>query len=163
MRLVLYEPDIPQNAGAILRLGACFGVPVDLVEPCGFVLDDRRLRRAGMDYIEQVELIRHSSWQTYRRAWRAEAPDERLVLLTTRGSGAYTDFAFAPGDRLVLGRESAGVPEAVHAEADARLTIPLRSGLRSLNVAQAAAMVLGEALRQLDAFPPHASPQDPPA
>ena len=163
MRLVLFEPDIPQNAGAILRLGACFGVPVDLVEPCGFVLDDRRLRRAGMDYIEQVELVRHSSWQAYRSAWQAEAPGARLVLLTTRGSQAYTDFTFDLGDRLVLGRESAGVPEPIHAEADARLSIPLRSGLRSLNVAQAAAMVLGEALRQLDAFPPHASPQDPPA
>ena len=162
MRLVLFEPDIPQNAGAILRLGACFGVPVDLVEPCGFLLDDRRLRRAGMDYIDQVELVRHSSWQAYRSAWRAEAPDERLVLLTTRGSRAYTDFAFAAGDRLVLGRESAGVPEALHAEADARLRIPLRSGLRSLNVAQAAAMVLGEALRQRAAFPPLESRQDPP-
>ena len=162
MRLVLFEPDIPQNAGAILRLGACFGVPVDLVEPCGFLLDDRRLRRAGLDYLEQVELVRHNSWQAYRTAWRAEAPDERLVLLTTHGSLAYTDFAFAPGDRLVLGRESAGVPEALHVEADARLSIPLRSGLRSLNVAQAAAMALGEALRQLAAFPPLESRQDPP-
>ena len=162
MRLVLFEPDIPQNAGAILRLGACFGVPVDLVEPCGFVLDDRRLRRAGMDYLERVEMRRHSSWRCYRDDWRREAPGERLILLTTHGDRPYSDFAFVPGDRLVLGRESAGVPEAVHDDADARLMIPLRPGLRSLNVAQAAAMVLGEALRQLDAFPCPADLQEPP-
>ena len=161
MRLVLYEPDIPQNAGAILRLGACLGVPVDLVEPCGFLLDDRRLKRAGMDYLELAQMTRHSSWQAYRRAWRAESPGDRLVLLTTRGSDVYSDFAFAAGDRLVLGRESAGVPDQVHAEADARLVIPLRSGLRSLNVAQAAAMVLGEALRQLAAFPEPEIGQEP--
>jgi tRNA (cytidine/uridine-2'-O-)-methyltransferase len=144
MRLVLFEPDIPQNTGAMMRLAAGLGVPLDLIEPCGFILDDRRLRRAGMDYLDQLELSRHSSWAAY-----AEAPHQgRLVLLTTRGAIPYTDFAFAPQDRLLVGRESAGVPEAVHEAADARLVIPLRPPARSLNVALSAAMVLGEALRQ---------------
>jgi tRNA (cytidine/uridine-2'-O-)-methyltransferase len=148
MRLVLFEPDIPQNAGALLRLGACLGVPVDIVEPCGFLLDDKRLRRAGMDYLDAVQMVRHSSWSAYRAAAAG-----RLVLLTTRGETRYSDFAFRPGDNLLLGRESAGVPEAVHAAADAHLLIPMQSGIRSLNVALAAAMVLGEALRQTDLFP----------
>ena len=161
MRLVLYEPDIPQNAGAILRLAACLGVPLDLVEPCGFLLDDRRLRRAGMDYLELAAMTRHSSWQAYRAGWRETAPGDRMILLTSHGDRSYLDFLYEAGDRLVLGRESAGVPESLHAEADARLAIPLRPGLRSLNVAQAAAMVLGEALRQLDAFPSPDSEQDP--
>ncbi len=168
MRLVLFEPDIPQNTGALLRLGACLGVPVDIVEPCGFLFDDKRLRRAGMDYLEAVEMVRHRSWDAYRAAARKDAPKDarsdarrdapkdapgRLVLLTTRASTRYTDFAFQPGDNLLLGRESAGVPEAVRAEADAHLLIPMQSGIRSLNVALAAAMVLGEALRQTDLFP----------
>lgn len=152
-RLVLYEPDIPQNAGAILRLGACLETRVDFVEPCGFRYDDKLLRRAGLDYLERAEMTRHRSWAHYRADWLAEAPEERMLLLTRHGDLAYTGFRFRPGDRLVLGRESAGVPEAVHAEADARLVVPLRPGLRSLNVAQVAAMALGEALRQLDAFP----------
>lgn len=151
MRLVLYEPDIPQNCGAILRLAACFGVAVDIVEPCGFLLDDRRLRRAGMDYLEFVELARHRSWDAYRA--RQAAGGGRLVLLSTKGDQAYTGFAFAESDNLLFGRESAGVPAAVHRAADARLVIPLRPGLRSLNVAMAAAIVLAEALRQLGAFP----------
>jgi len=150
LRLALYEPDIPQNAGAILRLGACFGVPVDIIEPCGFVFDDRRLRRAGLDYLDRAEVSRHSSWQAFleQRAGRG-----RLVLLTTAATLRYTDFAFEESDSLLFGRESAGVPEAVHAAADARLVIPLRPGLRSLNVAQAAAIVLGEALRQTGGLP----------
>ena len=148
MRLVLFEPDIPQNTGALLRLGACLGLAVDIVEPCGFLLDDRRLRRAGMDYLDRVEMTRHSSWDAYRRAAAG-----RLVLLTTRGSTRYTDFAFHPDDNIVLGRESAGVPEAVHAAADARLRIPMQGGARSINVALAAAMVLSEALRQTELFP----------
>ncbi len=148
MRLVLFEPDIPQNTGALLRLGACLGVPVDIVEPCGFLFDDKRLRRAGMDYLEAVEMVRYRSWGGYR-----EAASGRLVLLTTRGETRYSDFAFRPDDNILLGRESAGVPEEVHAEADARLLIPMRPGIRSLNVALAAAMVLGEALRQTDLFP----------
>ncbi len=148
MRLVLFEPDIPQNTGALLRLGACLGLPVDIVEPCGFLLDDKRLRRAGMDYLDRVEMTRHSSWDAYRRVAAG-----RLVLLTTKGSTRYTDFAFRRGDNILLGRESAGVPEAVHAAADARLLIPMREGVRSINVALAAAMVLSEALRQTDSFP----------
>jgi tRNA (cytidine/uridine-2'-O-)-methyltransferase len=148
MRLVLYEPDIPQNAGTLMRLCACLGVPLDIVEPCGFFLDDRRLRRAGLDYLDRAELTRHPSWAAYRESARG-----RLVLLTTQGARPYTDFAFAPDDNLVVGRESAGVPPAVHGAADARLAIPMRQGLRSINVALAAAMVLGEALRQTDLFP----------
>ncbi len=149
MRLALYEPDIPQNTGAILRLGACLGVAIDLIEPLGFVLDDRRLRRAGLDYLDRVELRRHASWGSFLAA---RAPG-RLVLLTTRGSLPYHRFAFRAEDTLLLGRESAGVPDAVHAAAEARLRIPLRPGLRSLNVALAAAMVVGEALRQTGLFP----------
>jgi tRNA (cytidine/uridine-2'-O-)-methyltransferase len=148
MRLVLFEPDIPQNTGALLRLGACLGVAVDIVEPCGFLFDDKRLRRAGMDYLEAVEMVRHRSWHSYR-----EAASGRLVLLTTQGPTRYADFAFRPDDNILLGRESAGVPEEVHAEADARLLIPMRPGIRSLNVALAAAMVLSEALRQTGLFP----------
>ena len=150
MRLALYEPDIPQNAGSLMRLGACLGVGVDLIEPCGFVLSDRGLKRAGMDYLKSADIRRHESWARFRDGL---APDQRLLLLTTRRDTAYTDFAFAPGDCLLVGRESAGVPDEVHARADARLIIPLLPGLRSLNVAQAAAMVLGEALRQTGTFP----------
>lgn len=150
MRLALYEPDIPQNAGTILRLSACLGVPVDIVEPCGFVFDDRRLRRAGMDYLDAVDLTRHSSWNAYR-VWRAGSERAgRLILLTTKGDTPYTDFSFAPSDTLMLGRESGGVPPEVNDAADARLLIPMKPGMRSLNVAVAAAMVLGEALRQTE-------------
>ncbi len=148
MRLALFEPDIPQNTGALLRLGACLGVPVDIIEPCGFLLDDRRLRRAGLDYLDKVEMTRHSSWDAYRAAL-----DGRLVLLTTAGELLYTDFAYRATDSLLVGRESAGVPAALHQAAAARVASPLRAGLRSLNVALAAAMVLGEALRQTGRFP----------
>jgi tRNA (cytidine/uridine-2'-O-)-methyltransferase len=149
MRLVLYQPDIPQNTGTLLRLAACLTLPVDLIEPTGFVLSDRRLRRAGMDYLEGVDLTRHGSWDLYRAA----AQPGRLVLLTTRASTIYTDFAFAPSDRVMVGRESAGVPAPVHDAADVRLAIPMAAGARALNVACAAAMVLGEALRQLNCRP----------
>ena len=147
MRLALYQPDIPQNAGAILRLAACFGLPVDLIEPCGFVLDDRRLRRAGMDYLDHVALRRHSSWEAYQ-AWRSDAGG-RLILLTTKGAEPYAQCRFVTTDTLMVGRESAGVPQEVHAAADLRLRIPMQAGLRSLNVAMAAAIVAGEAMRQL--------------
>lgn len=150
MRLALYEPDIPQNAGSLMRLGACLGVGIDLIEPCGFLLSDRGLKRAGMDYLKSADIRRHESWARFQDEL---GPQQRMVLLTTQGNMAYTEFAFAPGDTLMVGRESAGVPDAVHACADARLTIPLLAGLRSLNVAQAAAMVLGEALRQTGLFP----------
>lgn len=151
MRLALYEPDIPQNTGAMLRLAACLGVAVDIIEPCGFLLDDRRLRRVGMDYLDRVELVRHSSWQAYRRA-AAASRSGRLVLLTTVGETPYCRFDYHPDDTVLVGRESAGVPDEVHAAAAARVTIPMQSGLRSLNVALAAAMVLGEALRQTAGF-----------
>lgn len=147
MRLVLYQPDIPQNCGTLLRTAACLGVGVDLIEPFGFLWDDRRLRRAGLDYAALAAVERHASWE----AFRAARPG-RLLLLTTRGERAYTDFAYAEGDSLLLGRESAGVPPELHAAADARLAIPLRPGFRSLNVAVAGAMVLGEALRQTRGF-----------
>ncbi|MCC7272694.1 MAG: tRNA (cytidine(34)-2'-O)-methyltransferase [Alphaproteobacteria bacterium] len=151
MRIAVYQPDIPQNVGAILRLGACLGVPVELIEPFGFVWDDRRLKRAGMDYLELADATRHRSWPAFRE-W-CEASGRRLVLVTRHASLPYQRFAFAAADVLLLGRESAGVPAAVHDAAAARIAVPLRPGLRSLNVAVAGAMVLGEALRQLDRFP----------
>lgn len=159
MRLVLHEPDIPQNTGAMLRLAACLGVAVDLIEPCGFLLDDRRLRRAGMDYLEAAALTRHSSWTAFREARGAAAG--RLLLLTTAGDIPYTEFAFRADDSVVVGSESRGAPPALHAAADARLVIPMRPGLRSLNVALAAAMVLGEALRQTGGFAGLATARNP--
>ena len=148
MRLVLFQPDIPQNAGALMRLAACLGVAVDIIEPCGFVLSDRRMKRAGLDYLDLATVTRHSSWTAYR-----EAMSGRLLLLTTRGDIRHCDFLYNPGDSLMVGRESAGVPQEVHDVCDARLRIPMRSGLRSLNVATAAALALGEALRQTGLFP----------
>ena len=148
MRLALYEPDIPQNCGTILRLAACLGVPADIIGPCGFLWDDRRLRRAGMDYLAGAEVARHDSWAAFERQRQG-----RLLLLTTKAEQSYLDMTYTPGDVLLLGRESAGVPEAVHRTADARLKIPMRPEQRSLNVALAAAMVLGEALRQTKGFP----------
>lgn len=144
MRIALFQPDIPQNAGAIFRLGACLNVAVDVIEPCGFVLDDRRLKRVAMDYGAQVEVERHASWE----AWQAVRDGARAVLLTTKGDVSYTDFAFERDDILLLGRESAGVPDSVHDAVDARLIVPMATGARSLNVVTAAAMVIGEALRQ---------------
>jgi tRNA (cytidine/uridine-2'-O-)-methyltransferase len=149
MRLALYQPDIPQNAGSILRLAACLGVAVDIIEPCGFVLDDRRLKRAAMDYLAQAEFRRHISWDAYIQAPRGG----RLVLLSTKARLPYHRFAFAATDTLLLGRESAGVPPEVAVSADERVRIPIRPGLRSLNVALAAALALGEALRQTGLLP----------
>lgn len=151
IRLALYQPDIPQNTGTMLRMAACLGSPVELIEPAGFDASDRNFRRAGLDYLDSSSLTRHPSWGGVE-AWR-RAEGFRLVLATTAGDTAHTDFAFAPGDVILLGRESAGVPEAVHAAAGARIVVPMRPGLRSLNVAVAAAIVLGEALRQTDLFP----------
>ena len=150
MRLALYQPDIAQNTGTILRLGACMGVGVDVIEPCGFPFSDKGLRRAGMDYLDQVDVTRHFCWEDFlgKRENPPEDKAARIVLLTTRASTAYTDFAFLKDDILLLGRESAGVPEEVHHAADARIRIPMAAGARSLNIAVAAAMVLGEALRQ---------------
>lgn len=148
MRLALYQPDIPQNTGTLLRLGACLGVGVDIVEPCGFVFSDKHLKRAGMDYLDKADVVRHASWP----AFRAQSVG-RLVLLSTTADTLYTDAAFAVSDVLMVGRESAGVPADVFAAADLRVRVPMVGGVRSLNVAVAAAMVLGEALRQTGGFP----------
>jgi tRNA (cytidine/uridine-2'-O-)-methyltransferase len=146
MRLALYQPDIPQNAGTIMRMAACLGVAVDLIEPAGFDASDRNLRRAGLDYLDQLELRRHVSFAAFDESRRAAGA--RLVLATTQAADPYTEFAFTPGDIVMVGRESAGVPKTVHDIADGRVLVPMRPGLRSLNVAVAAAMILGEALRQ---------------
>jgi tRNA (cytidine/uridine-2'-O-)-methyltransferase len=147
MRIALYEPDIPQNAGTILRLCACVGIEAHIVEPAGFPVTDRAFRRAGMDYLDQVTIVRHASFSTFDD-WRRGA-ELRLVLMTTAAEQSYLDHAFSERDVVMFGRESAGVPEAVHRAADVRLRIPIRAGLRSLNVAIATAMVVGEALRQI--------------
>jgi len=147
MRIALYQPDIPQNTGTILRLAACLGIEAHLIEPAGFASSDRAFRRAGMDYLDQVMLVRHVSWHAFDD-WR-RAQDLRLVLLTTRAATSYLDHAFAPNDILLFGRESTGVPDEVHAAADVRMKIPMRAGLRSINVAMTCAMVVGEALRQV--------------
>jgi tRNA (cytidine/uridine-2'-O-)-methyltransferase len=146
MHIALYEPDIPQNTGTVLRLCACLGIAAHIVEPAGFPVSDRAFRRAGMDYLDAVTITRHPSWREFD-AWRREH-NHRLVLFTTRAAISYLEYGFAADDILLFGRESAGVPENVHAAADARLVIPLRPGLRSLNIAVAAAMAAGEALRQ---------------
>ena len=150
LRLALFEPDIPQNTGALLRLAACFGIAVDLIEPFGFVLDDRRLRRAVLDYAARVEIDRHRSWEVFLSS---RDPNSRLVLLTTGGSTPLDRFSFMGTDTLLLGRESAGVPNLVHKAAAARVVIPLQPGNRSLNVAMAGAIALFEALRQTGQLP----------
>ena len=152
MRIALFEPDIPQNAATIIRMGACLDVAVDLIEPAGFLISDKAFRRAGLDYLDQANVVRHSSFAAFE-AWRAGAGRPRLVLLTTKGTIRHTDFSYSPEDILMVGRESAGVPDAVHDGADARIKIAMKSGLRSLNVAVSAAIVLGEALRQTGLFP----------
>lgn len=149
MRLALYEPDIPQNAGTLMRLCACLGVPLDIIEPCGFLLTDRNLQRAGMDYLEKLDMQRHSSWEAFRKTHAGR----RFVLMTTKTTGSFLDFKFSPDDILLAGRESAGVPGDVHAACPARVTIPMAADVRSLNVAVAASMVLSEALRQTGGFP----------
>lgn len=150
LRLALYQPDIPQNTGALLRLAACFGVGVDLIEPFGFLFDDRRLRRAALDYAALAEVVRHPSWAAFVAA---RPPESRLVLMTTAGSVALDRFAFTPSDTILLGRESAGVPVEVHEAVDARVVIRLHRAARSLNVAQAGAIALYEALRQTGGLP----------
>jgi tRNA (cytidine/uridine-2'-O-)-methyltransferase len=151
MQIALFQPDIPQNTGTILRLCACLGVAAHIIEPAGFPVSDRHFRRAGMDYLDQVSITRHDSWSKFEQWRRGER--HRLVLFTTRGAGSYLDFGYGSDDILLFGRESAGVPEDVVSAADARLVIPIRPGLRSLNVAVAAAMALGEALRQTGTMP----------
>src|SRR4051812_15398926 len=146
MRIALFQPDIPQNTGTILRLCACLNVEAHIIEPAGFPASDRHFRRAGMDYLDQVSIMRHDSWLAFEQ-WRHDS-GLRLVLFSTKGALPYLDFQYAATDILLFGRESAGVPDEVVAAADARLVIPIAPGLRSLNVAMAAAMALGEALRQ---------------
>lgn len=147
LRIALYQPDIPGNTGAIMRLAACFGVALDVIGPVGFDMSDRALRRAGMDYREMASLVRHDDWASF--AARRAAEGRRLVLFTTATDGAYTDFSYAGNDVLLFGRETAGVPEFVHEAADARVLIPMPGGGRSLNLAMAAAIGLSEAMRQL--------------
>ena len=150
-RLAIYQPDIPQNTGTMLRLAACLGVPVEIIEPAAFDVSDRNLRRSGMDYLRHATIARHISWRAFE-VWRREGRG-RLVLATTKGAMPYADFAYEASDIILVGRESAGVPEEVHAAADARIVVPMRPGMRSLNVAVTAAMILGEALRQTGSFP----------
>lgn len=148
MRLALYQPDIPQNTGTILRLAACLGIDVDVIGPTGFDMTDRSLRRAGLDYLDHVTINRHETFAAFEAARGG-----RLILVSAHAVTPHHEFAFEPSDILMLGRESAGVPDFVHTSADARVRIPMRPGLRSLNIAVAAALVLGEALRQTDGFP----------
>ena len=151
MEIALYEPDIPQNAGTILRLGACLGIPVHFVGPAAFPTSERAFRRAGLDYLDHATLVNHVSFASFEDWRRAEG--RRLVLLTTKAEQSYVDFAFRPDDVLMCGGESSGVPDRVHAAADARVRVPMRPDLRSLNMAVSLAMVLGEALRQSKGFP----------
>ncbi|GAA3085822.1 tRNA (cytidine(34)-2'-O)-methyltransferase [Rhizobium viscosum] len=146
LRLALYQPDIPGNTGTILRLAACLGFAVDIIEPAGFDISDRNLKRAGMDYLAAAALTRHVNWERFEE-WRA-ATGRRLILATTKASQRYTDFAFRPDDILLFGRESAGVPDHVHERADGRVLIPMVEGQRSINLAVSAAMITGEAMRQ---------------
>jgi tRNA (cytidine/uridine-2'-O-)-methyltransferase len=150
MPIALFEPDIPQNTGTILRLAACLGIEAHLIEPAGFPTSDRAFRRAGMDYLAAVKLVRHGSWEAFAQ-WR-KAEGLRLLLFTTEASTSYLDHRYEPRDILLFGRESAGVPAHVHAAAEVRLRIPMQAGLRSLNVAMTCAMAVGEALRQTGGF-----------
>lgn len=154
MRLALFQPDIPQNTGTLLRLGACLDIELDIIEPCGFIFSERTLKRAGMDYLDMVRYRRHHSWEHFLQ-YRAEHPEEygRIVLLTTHASEPYYNFEFRPNDIILMGRESAGVSEEVHQTADARLLIPMNHNARSINVAVSAVMVVGECLRQVNGFP----------
>ena len=148
MRIALYQPDIAGNVGAVLRIGACFGVPVDIVEPCGFVFSDARMRRAGMDYLAHVAMVRHADWAAFRRAQPG-----RLVLLTAHGATPLHATRFAADDIVLMGSESGGAPDLVHDAAALRVRIPMRPGLRSLNLAVSAGIALAEALRQTEGFP----------
>ena len=149
MRIALYQPEIPGNVGAILRLAACFSVGVDIIEPSGFVFSDARMKRAGMDYIDHVEIVRHSDWESF-----AGGAPGRLILLSSKARTRLTDFAFAPSDTLLMGRESAGVPDGVRDRCDAQIRIPLNPAVRSLNISVATGIALAEALRQTGNLPP---------
>lgn len=151
MRIALFQPGIPQNVGAAIRLSACFGVGLDVIEPCSFPLDDKSLKRAALDYGPLAHLKRHDSWETFLKA--PERVDGRLLLFTTRGATPFHRFEFQPGDTLLFGNESRGAPDEVHAAAQGRIVIPIRPETRSMNLATTAAMALGEALRQTGGFP----------
>jgi tRNA (cytidine/uridine-2'-O-)-methyltransferase len=144
IHLALFQPEIPQNTGAAMRLTACLGLPLDIIEPCGFVWDEAKVKRAAMDYIQFLNLKRHENWDAFKQNYK----ERRVILLTTKANLSYLDFKFEPGDVLLAGQESAGAPAYVHESVDARVTIPMASGPRSLNIVNACAMVLGEALRQ---------------
>lgn len=154
MRLALFQPDIPQNTGTLLRLGACLDLPIDIIEPCGFIFNERAMKRAGMDYLNLANYRRHNSWQDFLE-YREQHPEEygRLILMTTKASIPYTDFKFKSNDIILMGRESAGVPDSIHQMVDSRLIIPMNQNARSINVAVSAVMVIGEALRQTNLFP----------
>ena len=147
MRIALFEPDIPQNAGNIFRLGACLGVSIDIIEPAGFVIDDKRLKRASMDYYDYLDLTKHLSWEKFYE-WSKEN-SYRLILLTTKSTKSYYDYKYQPNDIILFGRESAGVPEYVHEAVDERLTIPMVKGPRSINLSSSVSIVAGEMIRQL--------------
>jgi len=148
MRLAIYQPDIPQNYGSLLRLAACLGLELHVIEPCGFALDEKKIRRVAMDYLDHARIVQHVSWQAFLDWYQKTLPQSRLVLLTTRAEKIYVDFDFTAQDILIVGQESVGVPEEVRKKCDAALRVPMSGGVRSLNVVQAAAMVVGEALRQ---------------
>ena len=151
LRLALFQPDIPQNTGTILRMAACLGIAVDIIEPAGFDVSDRNLRRAGLDYLDHVTIERHISWDKFEQ--QRQAKGFRLVLATVKGAIAYTEFAFSSRDVILMGRESAGVPDSVHAAADGRIFVPMKAGMRSLNIAVSSAMIVGEGLRQIGWHP----------
>ena len=146
MRIALFEPDIPQNAGNIFRLGACLGIPIDVIEPTGFVIDDKRLKRASMDYYDYLDLTKHISWEKFYN-WSIKNK-YRLILLTTKSNKSCYNYVFRPNDIILFGRESAGVPEKIHQLVDHRLTIPMKEGVRSMNLSSSVALVIGEGLRQ---------------
>lgn len=145
LNIALYQPDIPQNVGAAMRLCACMGLTLDIIEPCGFPWDPKKIRQSGMDYVGQVDIIRHNSWETFKAAY----PNRRIILMTTKSSIPYTDFKFQSGDILMAGRESAGVPIDIHQELENRVVIPMAGTARSLNIINATSMITGEALRQI--------------
>ena len=149
MKIAMYQPDIPQNCGAMMRLCACTGIPLEIIEPCGFLWDERKIRTAAMDYFDKADITRHSAWEPFYQAHHGQA---RIVLMSTKASVPYHEFSFEAGDILLAGRESAGVPDFVHEAADARVFIPMKQGLRSLNIVNASAMILGEAMRQTGLF-----------
>ncbi len=149
MKIAMYQPDIPQNCGAMMRLCACMGVGLDIIEPCGFLWDERKIRQSAMDYYDKASITRHSSWEAFQECYQGKS---RIILMSTKASQPYCDFSFHDDDILLAGRESAGVPDDVHESVDARVFIPMKQGLRSLNIVNATSMILGETLRQTALF-----------